>query len=445
LQAKFLAPRLVEGDFRAMTQAHPTADFWSRIQGLRVGGVHELREWIGDDGTHRYFLTNRVEGAGEGDVISVVGGDSQVLEDQLRQWNIATKFDHPHIVRVFSTGYDEIDGHPLVFARMERPEEDLGSVTLGRALTVDETREVARAIVSALQYMHEEGWVHSKIDPWNVVAIGNTIKLIAHEPRPAEPSLVSADIRAFGFTICQLLSRKPDDELISSRALPEPFDAIVRGCTQRGWTLRQVERALEGLPAEQEAPVSHAAHAAPRISTATVPPSEIRTATTRPSSPDRMVWISGAAAAGLLAAILFLAVSRKPATTEPPPPVTQPVTTTVVSTPAPVIPNGTKANAITKAPTPAKAAATTKAAATKEVADWRVIAYTYTARKDAEERVRRIATRWPQMKPEVFAPRSGGAYLVALGGVMTRSEALRLRSTARGSGLPKDTFARNFK
>jgi len=60
--------------------------------------------------------------------------------------------------------------------------------------------------------------------------------------------------------------------------------------------------------------------------------------------------------------------------------------------------------------------------------------------------VSEINRKWPQLKAEKFTPAgSGPPYYVALGGRMTRTEAVRLQQRAISSGLPSDTFVRNFK
>lgn len=407
-----------------MHQSQLTTDFWSRLPGIRLGGIHELREWIGDDGTHRYFGTNAVGEIPAGAIIAVVAGEEKLLENQLSQWNLARRFVHPNLVRVYETGYDEVEGQALVYAVMERPDEDLGSVTLGRALTAAETTDVARALIAALGYLHQQGFVHGNVDPFSIVAIGDSIKLVTHDAAPAEPSLIASDIRALGFTLCQLLSKKIDNALISSKALPQPFDEIVRGCTQRGWGLRQVERVLDGLPAEE-------------ISAVPAPTPIMRTETIR-ALPERDVpmgnhvkWISGAAAVGIIAAVLFVATSReKPVASAPPADKPkQAAVSTTVQTSSPVV-----AASIADVGRPAPPQ------------DWRVIAYTYASKKDAEERARRVQTRWPDVRAEVFSPRgNSGPHLVALGGTMSRDEAMRLRTKLRAKGLPRDTFARNFK
>jgi hypothetical protein len=77
---------------------------------------------------------------------------------------------------------------------------------------------------------------------------------------------------------------------------------------------------------------------------------------------------------------------------------------------------------------------------------WRVVSYTYSKAEDSARMVHEINRKWPHLKAEQFSPAgSGPPYYVALGGRMTRSEAVRLQEQAISSGLPPDTFVRNFR
>jgi hypothetical protein len=76
---------------------------------------------------------------------------------------------------------------------------------------------------------------------------------------------------------------------------------------------------------------------------------------------------------------------------------------------------------------------------------WRVIAYTYTSRAAAEKKARAINGKWPDLLTEVFVPGgANGLYLVALGGRMTREEALNLQRRAQGKGIPRDSYVQNY-
>jgi hypothetical protein len=76
---------------------------------------------------------------------------------------------------------------------------------------------------------------------------------------------------------------------------------------------------------------------------------------------------------------------------------------------------------------------------------WRVIVYTYGGPQDARRKVQEINAKWADFQAEVF-PVSGDktGYLVAIGGAMTREDALRMRLKALAAGLPQDTYVQNY-
>ena len=122
--------------------------------------------------------------------------------------------------------------------------------------------------------------------------------------------------------------------------------------------------------------------------------------------------------------------------------------TSVLSTPA------------TQPSHPAPSPAQTAAAAPRQVAQaepkvqpvaaakhvepgWYVIAYTFNHEEQALKRAAAMVQRYPGLHPQVIAP-NGNAYMIALGGAMSRNEAEATLSHARRVGLPRDTFVRNY-
>jgi hypothetical protein len=74
------------------------------------------------------------------------------------------------------------------------------------------------------------------------------------------------------------------------------------------------------------------------------------------------------------------------------------------------------------------------------------VVYTYDVAADAETRARLVNEKHPDLKAEVFSPNgSSGPYLVVIGGQMNRETAMTLRQKARRLGLPRDTYAQNYK
>jgi eukaryotic-like serine/threonine-protein kinase len=82
----------------------------------------------------------------------------------------------------------------------------------------------------------------------------------------------------------------------------------------------------------------------------------------------------------------------------------------------------------------------------EEHREWRVIVYTYSNYQAASHKAAAITEKWPGALAEVFRPKSAGRspYLVALGGWMTRDDAVRLLKIARGKGMPRDTYIQNY-
>jgi hypothetical protein len=137
---------------------------------------------------------------------------------------------------------------------------------------------------------------------------------------------------------------------------------------------------------------------------------------------------AGGAVAMVLVLLLILVGRPKPVAAPQPLPVAQPL-------PAPYV--APQVRAVEKTP-PASHPA--------EPANWRVVAYTYMRRKDADHKAAQIGARFPGFAPEVFAPKGGGRppYLVSLGGRMTRAQARTLQRQALAKGMPQGTYLQNF-
>lgn len=76
---------------------------------------------------------------------------------------------------------------------------------------------------------------------------------------------------------------------------------------------------------------------------------------------------------------------------------------------------------------------------------WHVIAYTFYRQDQAQSRANAIAAKHPGLNPQVFSPTGRAPFLVALGGSLDEQSARRLVREARHQGMPRDTFARNYR
>jgi len=132
-------------------------------------------------------------------------------------------------------------------------------------------------------------------------------------------------------------------------------------------------------------------------------------------------------------------VPQSVAIAPPPAPVVAALPSTVSDKPSPVKPPARPAAAPVRASKPAATTASSPA-------NWRVIAYTYSRLQDAEKKAQHINTKYAGLQAEVFKPesRKQTAYLVALGGHMTREEAQAFQRKAVGRGMPRDTYIQNY-
>jgi eukaryotic-like serine/threonine-protein kinase len=102
------------------------------------------------------------------------------------------------------------------------------------------------------------------------------------------------------------------------------------------------------------------------------------------------------------------------------------------------------------APASAQAASVATPAPANSVAvattpGWRVVAYTYRHEAQAQHKAQTLTQRYPTLHPGVFALHGSAPWLVTLGGVMSKEQAFALRNQAVRMGLPKDTYAQNYR
>src|SRR5262249_10893560 len=137
--------------------------------------------------------------------------DESVLTDRLRA---AEKIHDQNVAEIYETGATSLRATPLVYAVMEYTEENLEDGLRARALSAEETKQVAESLLNALRAIHKERLVCGRLEAAGVLASGDTIKLrsdhlqlvagnVALEPYAAK------DIRDLGSLLHQCLTQKP--------------------------------------------------------------------------------------------------------------------------------------------------------------------------------------------------------------------------------------------
>ena len=434
-------------------------ELWTEYEGRTIDGSFPLKKLVLPQGRSAFFST--ANGKGEPILIRLVACHFDE-EEILTRWRAVQALNHPNFLRLERYGQLELDQTKVVYAAFERTDGNLAQVISQGCLTVADVRQLGESVASALQMLHANGFVHEHVDTEGVFAIGETVKLrtdcIREAPEGDEGRRAKQrDVQDLATVILQALTQERTLQAAAARgrALRAPFDRIVPNALNGAWGLTEVAAALRPAePPTRTAAVPVAAGAAsPKsaVQKSQAPPAE--PAPKRASGEDdtlpaalrnqsvsdawgeeeqgKKKWMGAAALAGIVLLLLLVGWSvyhHRAARAE------------VRSAPAaPVAHHSAR---------PAAPTATRKAAAPAQVAareQWRVVVYTYDHQEQAQKKAAQLAQSHPALRAAVFSPSGHSPYLVTIGGALDRTGAYALARKARSLGLPRDSYARNYR
>ena len=386
-----------------------------RWEGASLPGDYLLQHWLSGDEAAAFFETS-VAPDGRRAVVKLVPEAAVDGAVQLALWQRTRSLRHPNLLQLLDCGRAELAGEVAIYAVFEYADDTLASALAHAPLSEAEAREVLAAAVAALSYLQAQSLALPALDPDQVLAVGDTIKLSTDRLRVASPDTpYTAELRAFSNRI------SPSTPARSADILPQALGA---------------DPHTNPPPAQAE--IAPAADAPTRPSPpAAVPPSH------RPFPK----WPLLAAAAVVLLVLFF---NRRPAPETPSQPAPVPETPAQPA-PVPEPPPAQPAPAPIAAPADPKPSPTGEAVSTPPsepapTATWRVIAFAYRTRDDAARMAALINGRYPDFQAAVFSPPEGkGRFLVSLGGLMSRADALRLQDKARAESLAlSDVYIKRF-
>jgi serine/threonine protein kinase len=448
---------------------------WNDYEGQTIAEAYPLEKLLSPEGRSAFFLTHN--GTGTPAVIRLIESHFDEAEI-LGRWRQVSELQDPNLITLRKFGQTELDGASIVYAVMEPSDDNLAEILKQRALTPDETREIATSLVAALQALHSHNLVHEHISPASVLATGETIKLRSdcvrelpvneegQDDRTQEAAALRArDVHDLAVTLLQALTLR---QTVPGTTLATPFDAIVRNGISGKWGLTEIAAALTPpvapvapqprIPTSAPAAAATPAVSSTTLKSATPKPATPPVATTVPVAPrvsNRLIqpvdelptrpigrWIAG----GVIVLLLIFvwkhfsntpAAAPVPATTLASPDPTAPAVT-------PVAPSKPSA-AISVNPRPvATQPPAHKSAAAVAGRDWRVVAYTFNRQDQAQKRAESLNQKYASLHPGVFSPTGRAPFLVTLGDPLPHDQALALRDKARASGLPRDTYTQNY-
>jgi TonB family protein len=271
---------------------------WKQWEGRTVDGRFPLQSYLGGSDHSAVFLTDRQSSAGDSGkaAIKLISAEVANVEQQLGRWKSARELTHPNLIRIYEAGRCELDGTQLLYVVEEYAEENLSQILPERALTAEEARGMLPPVLRALQFLHDKGFVHGHIQPSNILAIADQVKLSTDalsvpgkkrvDARSASPYASpesatgeissAADVWQLGMTLVEVLTQRLPvwDRTRSSEpelpaAVPQPFREIAWQCLQvdagKRWSVAEINDRLEGKPPRTKPAQPAVAVASPAI------------------------------------------------------------------------------------------------------------------------------------------------------------------------------------
>ena len=327
-----------------------------KLSGQSVAGRYVLGNYLGGTDHSAVFATEIVHARSQRVAIKLIPATGIIIARQLMRWKALAALSHPNLLKIVDYGRCDLDGAYL-FVVMEFADEDLADILPQRALNAEETRGMLEPVIETLAFLHEQGLVHTRVHPGNILATGDQIKLSSDSISPkGEPVGFGAattgfappewgtgnaelpeDVWSLGATVVAALTQSApaageDGELALPANLPEPFGVIARESLRKDPAQRITLTGIRGRLNPQSVPPVKEVVAEvketkavkkepPRIDPVSVPLSKVPPATrverpapisdvrpVRPETGKRSYFLPITAAAVVL--ILILAVPK---------------------------------------------------------------------------------------------------------------------------------------
>ena len=458
-------------------------ELWTEYEGRMIDGAFPLKKLLLPEGRSAFFSTSN--GNGVPTVIRLIASHFDE-EEILARWRGVEALGHPNILKIEQYGQLVLDDTTVVYAVFEPVDANLAEVIAGQRLSVAEARELASSLASALDVLHMHGFVHEHVEPANVFAVGEVVKLrgdCIRETPEGEGGLDAKrrDVHDLAVVLLRALTQTETLEVATRvQPLPAPFDEIVRNGLSGAWGLDQITAALDaGVPAVSvklaspatstaverkdvaKASVEPASGHAPKHNTPEPKPvtGKFVPPTVRPlfamedggrRSLPSAKWLAAVGLTVLLILWLIWHVTHvRPANSNAAP---QGSSGSAAVSPSSgqagaghARTDGTAKPAVAGSSTTGKKLLPAQENAKAGVHEqWRVVAFTYNHADQAQKKAETIAQKHADLHPEVFTPTGRAPYLVTIGGVMSRDQAYALAQQVRRLGLPRDTYAQNY-
>ncbi len=482
-------------------------DLWTEFEGHTIDSAFALNKLLQTEGRSAFFST--LNAKGESVLIRIV--ECHFDEDEiLARWRGVQALNHPNFLRIDHYGQFliEADDITAVYVVFEHVDANLGQVLERGRLSTADAAQIGLSMASALETLHAHGFVHEHVEPRNIFAVGETVRLRSDCVRETPEGERGIDARRrdvfdLSVVLIQVLTGlKAPFASYARPALPAPFEEIVSNGMSGAWGLEAIIAALAShksakptpqprptlaaiagpkpAPPAAAKPAPHTTQVVSSASAASARDMDARPFSSRATQREFPFDRQGAAndkagvddgprrwrasflidewrarfqdsslrwiaAVGMLLAVVLCGWALTHHLLKArAASAAQPDSASAAAAPAP---RSTRTPSHT--PQAALRAHSSNSASTagavRGAAQWRVVAFTYNREEQAKKKASSLSQKLPGLKPEAFSPNGKGPWLVTVGGPLDRDAAYALAHRASSLGLPHDTYAQNYK
>jgi rare lipoprotein A len=272
------------------------AGTWESLIGAVIEGRYRLRTltYSGRDQAEYAADPTGPETTDEPLTVTLIAAAPDEMDAVRSQLLVASRLQHPGLVRILSTGEAAVEGQFMLYLASETPGQSLADVLASGPFPRDAVSGLALPILDALSFIHEQGLVYRALDPqttvrakdrWKLADFGRICSIGERHPElppyespywppesTTDPVSAAWDIWAFGILLRQVLS----GQVAQVRRLAYPFDDIVEGCLRPQPEVRlsipEIRSMLDPRSATATQPVLKAAPGIPATAQIAVSP-----------------------------------------------------------------------------------------------------------------------------------------------------------------------------
>jgi eukaryotic-like serine/threonine-protein kinase len=223
---------------------------WTEFEGATIDSAYSLNKLLETEGRSAFFTTSNA--SGESVLIRIIECHFDE-EEILARWRGVQALGHPNFLGIDRFGHFLVEGEnniTAVYVVFERVDANLGEVLQQGHLSISDAAQIGLSVASALETLHGNGFVHEHIEPRDIYAVGDSVKLRSdciRESPEGEAGIEARrrDVEGLAAVLAQVLLGWSGSLSVRDQTfLPAPFDHIVRNGTNGNWGLDEMKAAL---------------------------------------------------------------------------------------------------------------------------------------------------------------------------------------------------------